>query len=159
MTAPDDLQLRRLFTALLSVKLADFDDAIKPLGALHATPTTAYVVHCAVNVPYYLIAALFQKAQKRMNRCFARGTVEPLGAASVELLRTVKRALLPRPGKEHYQFGVRDLVKMVKGLQLASKSFHDNQASSPVWLATCRCLTMHVARRDPEHTDARQPSS
>lgn len=32
VTAPDDLQLRRIFTALLSMKLADFDDAIKPLG-------------------------------------------------------------------------------------------------------------------------------
>ena len=36
MTAPDELQLRRIFTALLSTKLADFDDAIKPLGDLHA---------------------------------------------------------------------------------------------------------------------------
>ena len=41
--------------------------------------------------------------------------------------------MLPRPGKEHYQFGMRDLVKLVKGLQLASKLFHDNQAC-PLYL-------------------------
>ena len=70
--------------------------------------------------------------------------MEALGAASVELMRTVKSALLPRPGKEHYQFGVRDLVKMVKGLQLASKTFHDNQASAPLPLAQ---LQAHVATR------------
>ena len=40
MTAPDDLQLRRIFTALLSVKLADFDDAIKPLGDCTPYPLT-----------------------------------------------------------------------------------------------------------------------
>ena len=82
-----------------------------------------------------------QKSRAFSNFDCALGAVEALGAASVELLRTVKCALLPRPGKEHYQFNVRDLVKMVKGLQLASKSFHDNQASARLWLAN---LQMHV---------------
>ncbi|KAK9846646.1 hypothetical protein WJX81_008333 [Elliptochloris bilobata] len=92
MTAPDDLQLRRIFTALVNAKLADFDDAVKPM-------------------------------------------VEPLGVATVELLRVMKSTLLPRPGKEHYRYGMRDLLKMVKGLQLASKLFHDNQeAMLQLWV-------------------------
>lgn len=32
MIAPDDTQFRRIFAALLSAKVADFDDAIKPMG-------------------------------------------------------------------------------------------------------------------------------
>ncbi len=57
-----------------------------------------------------------------------RRAVEPLAAASVELLGAVRAAMLPRPGREHYRFGVRDLVRLAQGLQLASKHFHDNQA-------------------------------
>jgi len=33
MAAADDAQLRRIFTALMTANIADFDDAVKPLGA------------------------------------------------------------------------------------------------------------------------------
>lgn len=108
-----------------------------------ADPAHALVilVDQQINVAALLPCRGNKRARKYSNFYCASGTVEALGAASVELLRTVKSALLPRPGKEHYQFGVRDLVKMVEGLQLASKSFHDNQASALLWLAN---LQMYV---------------
>lgn len=120
MTQPGDGQLRRVFSAILGTKLAEFNDEVRHL-LVFAAPPAAGVPH-RFQISVLRLLVLETDCTYRHTPPQVRPLCEPLVAASVELYRSVVAAMLPTPSKSHYLFNTRDLAKIIFGVMQVNTS-------------------------------------